>query len=116
MPVSTFWTPDRTKILRELHAQGKSAAEIASVLDVSYSAVFSKLEMLGLRPNRSAKFRPISDIAPDLRDRAVALARMGHAQKVVSEQTGLTKYDVQRIVAQAGVVWAIGCPRKAGRP
>ncbi len=110
------WTEFATSRLRELHAQGKSATEIASALDVSYSAVFSKLEMLGLRPHRSAKFRPISEIAPELRDRAVALARMGHAQKVVAEQTGLKKYDVQRIVAQAGVVWAIGCPKKAERP
>lgn len=52
------WTPDRIETLRTLHAEGKSAGDIAAILgDISRNAVIGKKMRLGLVCNRPPERR-----------------------------------------------------------
>jgi GcrA cell cycle regulator len=78
------WTPERVETLRALHAEGKSAGDIAAILgDTSRNAVIGKKMRLGLVCNRPPEIRnsPVKRIRkPQNRVSAITHAPRWHTQ------------------------------------
>ncbi|RAK68791.1 GcrA family cell cycle regulator [Phenylobacterium kunshanense] len=79
---STSWTPERMEKLRELHAQGLSAAQMAKALGgVSRNSVIGKCSRMRLGPIGGVKAPPPARYCPPAKPRSpkgvMVLARQG---------------------------------------
>jgi GcrA cell cycle regulator len=98
------WTPERVETLRALHAEGKSAGDIAAILgDTSRNAVIGKKSRLGLVSNRPPEVRtsPVKRIRkPQNRVSAITHAPRWHANvppmlcEPVEEETELVLNEI----------------------
>lgn len=96
----------RTQLIKELHAQGKSAKEIATIAGCCQNNVYRAFETLKVKPNKVSDYKKPTK----KRDQIFVLHRTGMMSSRIAKELDCSLQYVSRTLLYAGLKANPSCP------